>query len=105
VARKPSFRYPAAIVTWLDAKASNQAVEYEEAELIQLHKPEECVILGLVVRDDETGLSLYNEETGITSVRGVSFIPKAMLKSVVYVTLTPIRKKAPSAPPPVSALP
>lgn len=89
---KASFRYPAAVVTWLDAHARNQAVEYEEAEVGSLHRPEECKILALVIKDDETGLSIYNEETGPTSIRGVSFIPHAMIKDVIYVNLTKLRK-------------
>jgi hypothetical protein len=93
MAKRPYFRYPAAIIIWNDAHARNQAVEYEESELIQQHRPEECKTLGLVVTDDEAGITIYNEQTGPSSVRGVSFIPKAMLKSVTYVNLTP-RKKA-----------
>lgn len=96
------FRYPAAVITWLDAHARNQAVEYEEAEIVQQHRPEECRILALVIRDDETGVSLYNEETGPSSVRGLSFIPRAMIKEIIYVNLAKPRKprqKAASAPP------
>ena len=94
------FRYPAAVIVWDDAHARNQAVEYEESELIQQHRPEECISLGLVVRDDATGVTVYNEETGPTSVRGVAFIPRAMIRSVIYVNLTPPRKrKAASTPP------
>lgn len=86
------FRYPAAIIIWDDAHAANQAVEYEEAELAQMHRPEKCQILGLVVKDDDKGIILYNEETGPSSVRGVSFIPRAMVKDVIYVNLSRPRK-------------
>ena len=87
----PKFRYPAAVVVWLDAHSRNQAVEYEESEVSSLHRPEECMILGLVMQDDETGVSLYNEETGPSSVRGLGFIPRAMIKDIFYVNLTPPR--------------
>lgn len=97
--KAPRFRYPAAVVVWNDAHARNQAVEYEESEIIQVHRPEECQILALVIRDDEKGLTLYNEETGPTSIRGVSFVPRAMIKAVYYVNLTP-RRKAASVPTP-----
>ena len=90
---KPRFRYPAAIITWNDAHARNQAVEYEESELIQQHRPEVCMTLGLVVLDDDKGITLYNEETGPTSVRGISFIPRSIIESVTYVTLAPVRRK------------
>lgn len=89
---KTSFRYPAAIIEWLDAHARNQAVEYEESEVVQQHRPELCKIIGLVIKDDETGISLYNEETGPTSVRGLSFIPRPMVKSCTYVRLTKPRQ-------------
>lgn len=89
---RPKFRYPAAVISWLDAHARPQAVEYEESEVIQQHRPEECQILGLVIKDDETGISLFTEQTGPTSVRGLSFIPRAMIKDVIYVNLTPQRK-------------
>ena len=87
------FRYPAAVIVWLDAHARNQAVEYEESEVAPLHRPEECTIIGLVIRDDAAGLSIYNEETGPSSIRGLSFIPRNMLKSVTYVNLTPVRPR------------
>lgn len=90
---KRAFRYPAAIIIWDDAHSRNQAVEYEEAELIQQHRPEVCMTLGLVVNHDATGVTMYTEETGPTSVRGVSFVPAGMLKSVTYVNLSPIRAK------------
>ena len=89
----PKFRYPAAIIIWNDSHARNQAVEYEESEVAALHRPEECMILGLIIKDDSTGISLYSEETGDTSVRGLSFIPREMLKQVTYVNLSPIRSK------------
>lgn len=95
----PKFRYPAAIIVWDDAHARNQAVEYEEAEIAQVHRPEQCQILALVIRDDDKGLTLYSEETGPTSIRGVSFIPRQMIKAVHYVKLTQPRHKAASEPP------
>ena len=90
---KPHFRYPAAIITWLDAHARSQAVEYEESEVSALHRPEECTILALVTRDDDTGLSVFNEQTGPSSIRGLGFIPRNMIKSVTYVNLTPVRPR------------
>lgn len=96
---KRFFRYPVAVIVWLDAHARSQAVEYDESEVLQLHRPEECTILGIVIRDDAMGLSLYNEQTGDSSIRGLSFLPRDMIKSVTYVNLTPIRAKAHATPP------
>lgn len=97
---KSRFRYPAAIIVWNDAHARNQAVEYTDDEIrTQFHRPEECTTLGLVIRDDAEGISLYNEQTGPDSVRGAGHIPRAMIKEVVYVSLTPIRKPRNAADP------
>ena len=95
----PKFRFPTAIVVWDDAHARNQAVEYEESEIAQIHRPEQCMTLALVIRDDNTGLTLYNEETGPTSVRGVSFIPRSLITAVHYVSFSQPRRKVASAPP------
>ena len=65
----------------------------QEGEVSALHRPEECTILGAVIRDDDAGLSLYTEQTGEKSIRGLSFIPRAMVKSVQYVTLSPAKPK------------
>lgn len=81
---KGLFRYPAAVVVWDDAHARNQAVEYTEDEVRNLHRPEQVVTLGLVIRQDETGISFYTEETGPDAVRGANFIPAAMIKEVIY---------------------
>lgn len=108
VAKKPHFRHPVAVITWLDAHARSQAVEYDESEVAQYHRPEECTILGLVIRDDTEGISLYNEETDSTSIRGLSHIPRGMIKSVEYVTLSPMRTKKVKpceSPPPLPSSP
>ena len=76
-------RYPAVVVIWDDAHARNQAVEYVEEEVIQQHRPEEVKTLGLVIKEDKTGISLYTEETGPDSIRGVNFIPAGMIKEII----------------------
>lgn len=102
---KSQFRYPAAIIRWLDAHSRNQAVEYEEAEIGALHRPEPCQILALVIKDDAAGVSIYNEETGPTSIRGVSFIPRAMIQDITYVNLERPRKPRHGKIPPPSTIP
>lgn len=91
----PKFRYPAAIIVWDDAHARGPAMEFEENEVAELHRPEVCQILGLVIRDDETGVSMYCEETSPSSIRGLSFVPRAMIKSITYVNLTPVKARKP----------
>lgn len=86
------FRYPVVVVEWYDAHARNQAIEYDESEVGPLHKPEEVLTLGLCIKHDEKGISLYSEETGPDGIRGLNFIPAAMIKDVIYVNLTKVRK-------------
>ena len=81
---KTLFRHDAVIVRWLDAHCRNQAVEYTEDEArLQYHRGEEVTTLGLLLYEDDKGLSLYNENTGPDSIRGLNFIPKAMVIDVV----------------------
>lgn len=80
---KTLFRHPAVIVIWDDAHARNQAIEYIEEEVVQQHRPEEVITLGLAIKEDGAGISLYTESTGPDSVRGVNFIPAAMIKEVI----------------------
>ena len=77
------FRHEAVVVIWDDASARSQAVEYSEDEINQLHKPEVIITLGLLIKEDPTGISLYTENTGYDSIRGLSFIPSAMIKEVI----------------------
>lgn len=90
------FRHPVVVVEWLDAHARNQAVEYAESEVGQVHRPEPCKTLGLLIKDTDEGISLYTEETGPDSIRGLSFIPKAMIKSISHFTLSRPRKPRPT---------
>jgi hypothetical protein len=77
------FRYPAVAVIWWDAHARPQAVEYTEDEVKTLHQPAEVITLGLLIKEDDTGISLYSEEPGPDSVRGANFIPAGMIKEVI----------------------
>ena len=79
----PLFRYQAVVVIWDDAHARHQAVEYTEDEVRNLHRPEAVVTLGLLLKEDEHGVSLYSEETGPDAVRGANFIPAALIKDII----------------------
>jgi hypothetical protein len=93
------FRYPFVIVIWNDAHARNQAVEYTEDEAkIQLHRGEVVRTGGFLLKEDEVGVSLYNEETGPDSVRGLSFVPHAMIIEVIRIGYLK-RPRKPRTPP------
>lgn len=86
----PLFRYPAVVIIWEDAHARNQAVEYTEDEVKNLHRPEQVSTLGLLIKRDDGGVSLYTEETGPDAVRGANFIPSALIKEIIE--LGPVRR-------------
>lgn len=93
MANKNLFRHKAVAVRWLDAHARNQAVEYTENEVDNYHRAEEVITLGLIIKDDEAGISLYTEETGPSDIRGLSFIPRGMITEVIPLgRLSPTRK-------------
>ena len=77
------FRHEAVICRWMDAHARNQAVEYTEDEVRNLHRPEEVITLGLLLKEDSEGISLYTESTGPSEVRGANFIPAGMIKEII----------------------
>ena len=102
MALKSLFRHEAVIVRWLDAHCRNQAVEYTEDEArLQYHRGEEVTTLGLLLFEDDKGLSLYNENTGPDCIRGLNFIPKAMVIEVVRLgkLSAPRKKRAPRVSP------
>lgn len=108
--RSNLFRYETVAVVWKDAHARNQAVEYTEDEAkIQLHRGESVITLGLLLKEDEEGVSLYNEETGPDSIRGHSFIPRAMIVEIIrlgFLKRPPKSRKGPrdvSSPPPAGS--
>lgn len=63
-------------VRWMDAHGTATAV-YEPHELP--HKALEIVTYGLLLRDDEAGISIASEDCGAGTYRGVTFVPRALV--------------------------
>ena len=61
---------------WMDAHGSATAC-YEVHELP--HKALEITTFGLLLRDDETGVSIANEDCGGGTYRGVTFVPRSLV--------------------------
>jgi hypothetical protein len=80
--RAPLSTFPLAAVRWLDAHG-NALGDYNLGEIRRdFHKPEEYWSFGLLVQDDEVGVTLASEQSGDT-VRGISFIPRGMVGEVI----------------------
>ena len=84
------------LVVWDDAWGdAHESVSLEDAHL--KHRPTVMQTVGWLLRDDEQGVSLFNErclDQGEESYRGRTFILRAMVKSVMPV-IKPRKKRSP----------
>ncbi len=81
-------------VVWDDAKAT-AVVEYDLNEVrTQFHHPARYTTYGLLLVDDQQGVTLASEEGDDHNLRGLSFIPRQMIVEVV--TLPRKRNRKPT---------
>lgn len=88
-----SMTFPFVAVEWDDAWGDMHEIITPE-EVGTKHKPTKMETRGWLLRDDERGLSIFNErclDEGDNSYRGRTFIPRAMVKKVKVISKT--RKK------------
>lgn len=95
-------KYPFVIVEWDDAWQDQE--NFSTAHGIRsTHEPMPVRTRGLLLQDDEIGISLANEDStqdGHDVFRGRTFIPRAMIKNVTHYNLTRKRvKRQPEAVP------
>lgn len=81
-------------VVWDDAKAT-AVVEYDLNEVrTQFHRPARYTTYGLLLVDDQQGVTLASEEGDDHNLRGLSFIPRQMIVEVVVLARRRTRKAA-----------
>jgi hypothetical protein len=85
-------KYHLAAVIWDDAHHSLDEYTLEEIDR-NFHKAARTINYGLLIRDDETGITLTSEEDEDGDLRHVFFIPRKMIIEVVDLGV-PKRKKA-----------
>jgi hypothetical protein len=84
--------HPLVAVVWDDAKAT-AVVEYDLNEVrTQFHKPARYTTYGLLLVDDQQGVTLASEEGDDQNLRGLSFIPRQMIVEVVFLARRRVRK-------------
>jgi hypothetical protein len=89
-----------AAVVWDDAKAT-AVEEYDLNEVrTQFHKPARYTTYGLLLVDDEKGVTLASEEGDDQNLRGLTFIPRAMVVEVVFLGRARAKKAAAKRRPP-----
>jgi hypothetical protein len=96
--------HPLVAVVWDDAKAT-AVVEYDLNEVrTQFHRAARYTTYGLLLVDDEKGITLASEEGDDHNLRGLTFIPRAMIVEVVVLGRQRAKKarakRQPAAPPP-----
>lgn len=84
-------------VVWKDAHGSAANVVYDIDEIP--HGPIECTSYGILLRNDELGVSIASENVGVDSYRGYSFVPIGMLTKLEPVN-TPKKPRRPRTRPP-----
>jgi hypothetical protein len=90
------------LVAWDDAWAdASELVSEGDAHL--KHKPTRMQTLGWLIRQDDLGVSLFNErclDQGEEAYRGRTFIPAAMVVGVTVINAPVKRKRAKKSDPP-----
>ena len=95
--------HPLAAVVWDDAKAT-AVEEYDLNEVrTQFHRPARYTTYGLLLVDDEKGVTLASEEGDDRNLRGLTFIPRAMVVEVVFLGRARAKKAAAKKRPAASA--
>ncbi len=90
--------HPLAAVVWDDAKAT-AVEEYDLNEVrTQFHRPARYTTYGLLLVDDEKGVTLASEEGDDQNLRGLTFIPRAMVVEVVFLGRARVKKARPKRP-------
>ena len=79
---------PLVALRWNDAHGT-ATTTYEIHELP--HKAAEMTTYGLLLRDDEAGVSIACEDAGGGCYRGVTFVPRSLVVEVKYIA--PRRKR------------
>jgi hypothetical protein len=86
---------PLAAVVWDDAKAT-AVVEYDLNEVrTQFHKAARYTTYGLLVIQDDKGITLASEEGDDQNLRGLTFIPRQMVVEVVLLGKPRAKKPRP----------
>jgi hypothetical protein len=84
--------FPTVIVEWTDAYGENTEQWYEGGQVD--HEPLIVRTVGYLMRDDEIGITLWTDMTKPdgSSYRGRTFIPRGMVKAVLYLEPKRVRK-------------
>ena len=81
---------PLIALRWMDAHATATSL-YEIHELP--HRAAEIVTYGLLLRDDEHGISIASEDAGAGTYRGITLVPRQLILHMKHLQ-RPRKRKA-----------
>ena len=82
---------PLVSLRWMDAHATAATSAYEPHELP--HRAAEVTTYGLLLRDDEQGISIASEDIGAGMYRGITFVPRQLIVHLKHLQ-RPRKRKA-----------
>lgn len=78
-----------ALLEWDDAHSPDATASINTSgSLEHIHKPLAITTAGWILRDDADGVTIANESCGDGDYRGLTFIPRSLVRS-----LTPLAKR------------
>ena len=81
-------------VEWDDAHGSvTNEISPQDGTLSSFHKPHRVVTYGLLMREDDHGITLAMEDLSDDDYRGPTFIPRSLIRSDIWVVSAHPRRK------------
>lgn len=85
-------KLPLVAVRWDDAHADS-VQQIDESNVYQFHKPHVIITFGLLVREDDNGVTVVMEDIGDGDLRGPTFIPHSLVQEMWLVSANPYRRR------------
>ena len=86
-------------VRWADARGESTKV-LDEGSLTSFHNPVHITTYGLLLVDDDIGITVATEDCEDGDWRGPTFIPRSLVKEVWVVSKNPQRRRKTHVHPP-----
>ena len=69
-------------VTWMDPHSPEATAQYNINELDNVHSPLKIKTIGILLRNDEIGITTACEDCGEGNYRGLTFIIRSLIQNV-----------------------
>lgn len=86
-------------ITWLDPCSPDATAVHNVSDLAAVHRPLHVVTMGWVLKDDDVGITIANEDCGSGDYRGLTFIIRGLIVKEEDLPVRRPKTKKASAPP------